>query len=161
LASPLYRSRQVLHALWPAFTQEDAQEASRLLSPEQASVFFGMEKRDQRHAIEVVRRLRATSVAADSDMLTAALLHDCGKGAVPVWLRILNVLAPAAVERIALEGARSVQSAAYRLRHHAEIGARFAETVGSNPTTVRLIRGEVSADESERLARLRAADDAS
>jgi hypothetical protein len=161
LPKPLYRARQVLHALRPVLSQDDAEQAWRLLSPEQAGLFFGMEERDQRHAIEVARRLSATSVAGDSHVLAAALLHDCGKGAVPVWLRILNVLAPAAVERIARDEAGDVRSAAYRLRHHAEIGARLAEAAGCSPTTVRLIRGEVSPDESARLALLRAADDAS
>jgi hypothetical protein len=161
LAKPLYRSRQVLHALRPALTQGDIEQAKRRLSPEQAGLFFAMEKRDQRHAIEVVRRLSATSVADDCEVLAAALLHDCGKGAVPVWLRILNVLAPAAVEHIARDEGGDVPSAAYRLRHHAEIGARLAETAGSTPTTVRLIRGDASPDESERLSLLRAADDAS
>jgi HD domain len=161
LPRPLYRSRQVLHALRPALAKEDIEQAKRLLSPEQAGLFFAMEKRDQRHAIEVVRRLSATSMADDSDVLAAALLHDCGKGAVPVWLRIVNVLAPAALERIARDEGGAVRSAAYRLRHHAEIGARLAETAGSSPTTVRLIRGDVSPDESARLALLKAADDAS
>jgi hypothetical protein len=161
LPRPLYRSRQVLNALRPVLAPDDVELAMRLLSPEQASLFIGMEKRDQRHAIEVVRLLSATSVADDSDVLAAALLHDCGKGAVPVWLRILNVLSPAAVERIAKDEAGDVRSAAYRLRHHAAIGALLAEAAGSSPTTVRLIRGDVSPDESARLALLRAADDAS
>jgi hypothetical protein len=161
VARPLYRSRQVLHALRPVLSKDDAEQARRLLSTEQAGLFFCMEKRDQRHAIEVVRRLSATSVADDSDVLAAALLHDCGKGAVPVWLRMLNVLAPAAVERIARDQAGEIRSAAYRLGHHAEIGARLAEAAGCSPTTVRLILGEVSPDESGRLALLRAADDAS
>jgi hypothetical protein len=158
---PLYRSRQVLHALRPVLSQDDADQARRLLSPEQAGLFFAMEKRDQRHASEVVHRLSATSVADDPDVLAAALLHDCGKGVVPVWLRILNVLAPAVVERVARDEAGDVRSAAYRLRHHAEIGARLAEAAGCSPTTVRLIRGDVTPDESARLAMLRAADDAS
>jgi HD-like signal output (HDOD) protein len=158
---PLYRSRQVLHALRPALAPEDLEQVKTLLSAEQASLFFDMEKRDQRHAIEVARRLRATSVADDSDVLVAALLHDCGKGAVPVWLRILNVLSPAAVEHIAQEGAGPVRSAAHRLRHHAAIGARLARTAGCTPTTVRLIGGDVNSDESARLALLQAADDAS
>jgi HD domain len=161
LPRPLYRSRQVLQALRPVLAPGDVEQAKRFLSPEQVSLFFAMQKRDRRHAIEVVRRLRATSVSDDSDVLAAALLHDCGKGAVPVWLRISNVLAPAAVARIAQDEAGGVRSAAYRLRHHAEIGAQLAASAGSSPSTVRLIRGDVKPDELGRLALLRAADDTS
>jgi hypothetical protein len=130
------------------------------LNEAQRELFFAMEKRDQRHALEVARRLRTGGVS-DADVLVAALLHDCGKGGVPVWLRVLKVVSPSITERAALEGGENWRGAAFRLVHHAAIGAALAEAAGSSSTTVRLIHGQPAADEAQRLALLEAADNAS
>ena len=156
----LYRSQQFLHALRPRLDPDALGLARSLLGDAQGRLFFAMERRDQRHALAVLRQLRRRGVD-DRDLLAAALLHDCGKGAVPVWLRILYVLAPAAVGRFAAEGDSGVPAAAYRLVNHAELGARLAEEAGCSPTTVRLIAGRALPEELPRAALLRAADDAS
>jgi hypothetical protein len=145
----------VLHALRPQIDGDELAQASDLLSQHESRLFFAMERRDQRHALEVMRRLREST--EDPTVLAAALLHDCGKGAVPVWLRVLNVMAPWAVAGLAGAGS----GAAYRLRQHAELGATMAEAAGSHPATVRLIRGHVEPDEAWMHELLRAADDAS
>ena len=155
LARPLYRGRQVLHALRPRIDDAELAEARLLLSGHESRLFFAMERRDQRHALEVARRLKPAT--GDRSVLVAALLHDCGKGSVPVWLRVLNVLAPSLVRTLSRLGIDSAR----RLRHHAEIGAAMAEAAGSSPTTVRLIRGHVEPDEAWMHALLHHADDAS
>jgi len=160
LARALYRSRQVLHALRPRIDAEELRFARALLTEAQSQLFFAMEQRDQRHALAVARRLRESG-ADDRDLLTAALLHDCGKGAVPVWLRVLYVLAPRAVSRLAAPGASGVPAAADRLVNHAEFGARVAEAAGAGALAVRLIAGRVLPGEESFAERLRAADDAS
>jgi hypothetical protein len=159
LARPLYRGRQVLHALRPRIRDGEVEQARGLLPENQSRLFFAMERRDQRHALEVMRRLREST--DDASILVAALLHDCGKGKVALWLRILNVLAPGLVGALATAGSRGWRGSAYRLRHHAEIGATMAEAAGSNPTTVRLIRGQVEPDEAWMHELLTGADDAS
>jgi HD domain len=158
VARPLYRSRQVLHALRPRIEAGELDTARELLSVPEARLFFSMERRDQRHALEVTGRLREKT--DERALLVAALLHDCGKGSVPVWLRILNVLSPAAVGGMASDG-DGWRGAAYRLRHHAEIGAEMAREAGCASLTVRLIEGHVTPEEATQMELLRAADDAS
>jgi len=148
-----------MHALVGRIDEGELRQARDLLSDAEAGLFFAMERRDQRHALEVLRRLRAGT--DERSLLVAALLHDCGKGGVPVWLRILNVIAPRLVEAVSAAGGEGWRASAYRLRHHAEIGAAKAEAAGCGPATVRLIRGHVEPDEAWMYALLSAADDAS
>jgi hypothetical protein len=155
---PLYRSRQALHALRPRIEDGELALARQTLSQAEARLFFAMERRDQRHALEVARRLREHT--DDGAVLVAALLHDCGKGPVPLWLRVLNVLSPGAVRLLAAEGS-GWRGAAYRLRHHAELGAAMAREAGCGETTVRLIHGHIEPEEAWQYELLVAADDAS
>lgn len=160
LARALYRSRQVLHALRPKIDDTELAAACALLNKDEARLFFTMQRRDQRHALEVYGRLRDASVT-DPRALAAALLHDCGKGSVPIWLRILYVLRPSQIDRIAREDAPGYRGAAWRLRHHEAIGARAALAAGSSETTMRFIEGRPLPDEQALFDALVAADDAS
>jgi hypothetical protein len=156
----VYRTRQVLHALRPRIDAAELAAVHEVLSDDLAALFLAMEKRDQRHALEVVRRLRQDGVD-DPDLLAAALLHDCGKGAVPVWLRIVKVLSPALLGRLARPGDAGWRAAAYRLEDHAAIGAAKAEAAGASGLTLRLIAGQVLSEEEPKQALLLRADDAS
>jgi len=149
-----------LHALRPKIDNTELASACALLNEAEARVFFTMQPRDQRHALEVYGRLRDASVT-DTRALTAALLHDCGKGAVPVWLRVLYVLRPSLIDRIARENAEGYRGAAWRLRHHEAIGARKALAAGSSETTMRFIEGRPLPKEQALFDALVAADDAS
>jgi hypothetical protein len=160
LARPFYRSRQVLLALRPRLEDSTLSLARQYLSEPELRLFLSMEKRDQRHALEVAGRLRDKGFEVN-DLLAAALLHDCGKGAVPVWLRIANVLSPALVHSIAKKDSDSWQAAAYRLAHHVELSAVAASVAGAAPAVVRLIQGKPAPDEAWMLPLLIAADDAS
>ncbi|HLF78846.1 MAG TPA: HD domain-containing protein [Dehalococcoidia bacterium] len=156
----LYRSRQVLHALRPRLDAEHLRWAHDLLSEGEQRLFTSMHKRDQRHAIEVARKLRIQGLD-HRDLLAAALLHDCGKGHAPVWLRITNVLAPRLVRRVAAQEANGWRGAAHRLAHHVELSAMAALEAGASLTTVRLVRGHPEPHEASLLSLLTAADDAS
>lgn len=155
----IYRTRQVVNALWPRIDDAERDEALALLNQHEARLFLSMERRDQRHALEVLRRLRPHT--ANQDVQAAALLHDCGKGAVPVWLRILKVAWPAFVRRTAREGSTGWKGAAYRLMAHESLSARLAESAGSSPGTIRFIAGTPLESEREPARLLAAADDAS
>ncbi len=159
LARAIYRSRQVLHALRPRLDDAGLRFAREHLGEPELRLFLAMEKRDQRHALEVARRLREQGTASN-DLLTAALLHDCAKGGVPVWLRIANVLSPALVRRLAKDS-HGWRGAAYRLAHHIELSAEAAAAAGTSPIAVRLIAGKPHPDEAWMLPILIAADDAS
>ena len=155
----LYRVSQGLHALRPRLDRDALEATGRILLPGERQLFDAMEKRDRRHALAVFGRLRSTGID-DRDLLAAALLHDCGKGAVPVWLRSLNVIAPRLVSVLAKIGAND-RSAAFRMRNHAEIGAARADSAGSSAATVRYIRGRVPAEEQAKMMLLMVADDES
>jgi hypothetical protein len=155
----LYRSRQVWHALWPHIDETELAGALLILNTAQQGLFLSMERRDQRHAIEVMSRLRVA--LDDHDMLVAALLHDCGKGAVPVWLRILNVVSPTVLRWLAKQETNGWRGAAYRLSAHPGIAAGLVEATGASATTVRLIACTPAPGEQWKAMLLEAADDAS
>jgi hypothetical protein len=72
-----------------------------MLGGAEYALFHSMERRDQRHGLEVMRRLRFGG-ETDRELLTAALLHDCGKGAVPAFAYVVT---PALVRRLGSEAA--------------------------------------------------------
>ena len=159
-ARAAYRTRQVFNALNPRIDADDLALARAQLSPAEQRLFEAMHRRDQRHALEVACRLRTAGVD-DADLLKAALLHDCGKGEVPVWLRVLKVLNSGFVRGAGDESSTGWRAAAYRLTYHPEIGARLAQQAGAPPATVAFICGRVDPADKRRLAQLAAADDAS
>jgi hypothetical protein len=155
----VYRTRQVVHALWPRIASTDLESALSLMTTAERSLFEAMQRRDQRHALEVMRRLRIET--EHRDLLIAALLHDCGKGAVPVWLRILHVAAPQVGRTLGRRDDAGWRGAAYRLHRHVEISARLVEAAGCSKLTVRLVAGTPTEEEAALAALLYAADDAS
>jgi len=126
-------------------------------------LFDSMSARDQRHCLDVYQALR-DSGCDDRDVLTAALLHDAGKGhlggaPVRLWHRVAYVVlagtAPGLLARLARTGGLGT------LRHHPEKGADLAAEFGAPPAVVELIRQHENRQAGERrLRRLRAADDA-
>lgn len=155
----IYRSRQVFHALFPRIPSVDLEYALQLMSGPEVWLFHSMPRRDQRHALAVMSRLRETT--DHRDLLLAGLLHDCGKGDVPIWLRILHVIAPRFGRVVGQENATGWRNAAYRLNRHVELSARLAEEAGCSAVTVRLVAGKPLPEEAPLAALLFAADDAS
>ena len=156
----LYRIRQLYAALRARLTLEDRALVARALTPAELALFERMPRYDQRHCLDVYRLLVGSGYA-DPLLLRAALLHDCGKGAVPVWVRILYVLRPSLIDGIARENAPGYRGAAWRLRHHEAIGARAALAAGCSETTMRFIEGRPLPEEQALFDALVAADDAS
>ena len=101
---------------------------------------------------------------ADDDLLTAALLHDAGKGRIALWHRVAYVLleaaSPALVRRLAKPGdAPGWRQALDCCRRNPELGAQLAEEAGSPGIVVALIREDSEHAPKERLAALKAADE--
>ncbi|HXH21886.1 MAG TPA: hypothetical protein VNN10_07635 [Dehalococcoidia bacterium] len=167
LARTAYRARQFLLALFPRFEEHHGDLVRSVLNEGELALFESMEVRDQRHGIRVMEHLLRDH-HADRDLLAAGLLHDCGKGRVPLWLRVAYVAAPWLVRLLARGAepsgaprARAAAAAAYRLVHHASLGAALAARAGSSEATVRYISGSVPEHEHDKIAVLRAADDRS
>ena len=160
----VYRGRQFFGALWPRIDTGLRAEALGPLREPERQLFEAMTRRDQQHCLEVYRKLGAQG-HDDHDLLTAALLHDVGKGRVALWHRVAYVLlaagAPGLLARLAAPGeGRSWRQALYRCRNHAKLGAELARRAGSSPAVVALIGAEEVATDGGRLAALQAADDA-
>lgn len=160
MARPVYRARQFWQAMLPSMYAVDDGLPSRYLSKAEAGLFYDMHRRDQRHALEVAGRLTAAG-HTEMDLIAAALLHDCAKLDVPVWLRISRVLAPGLVSSLGRADATGWRGAAYRLSNDSRLSADLAAEAGASDLTTQLIRGETDAESAHKLGLLRAADDAS
>jgi hypothetical protein len=159
----LYRCRQFIRSLCPRVDPALREEAFRLLREPERRLFTSMTVRDQQHCLEVYRRLRDEGYD-DPDLLTAALLHDVGKGRIALWHRVAFVLlegAPWLLDRLVRPGDDAGWRAAlYRCRHHARLGAELARAAGCSERVVALIGERQTGDEDVPLAALKAADDA-
>lgn len=130
----------------------------RYLCPGERDLFLSMRVADQRHSIDLCRRLQRDG-HADPDLLRAALLHDVGKafGSLPLPHRVAfalcRMIAPDFARWLAERDRPAWRRPFYLAAHHADIGARAAERAGSNPRVVCLIGGHDSPG-GDRLSRL-------
>ncbi len=133
-----------------------------MLSPPEMALFQRFSLKDQWHGLRVLRTLQAAG-HTHPDLLTAALLHDVGKTAMPIsiWERSLVVLTGWLLPRPAAAWGQSEPRGwrrpfAVRTQHPAW-GAALAEAAGSSPLVVALIHRhqdppeEATNDEEERL----------
>ncbi len=155
-----HRVRQFFGALRSRVTPTERAAAYHWLTPAEQTLFETMMLRDQQHGIVVLSRVRASAPHEDRALFAAALLHDCGKGHVTLWQRILHVAAPWAEANLARQSGSAWRQALWRLRYHPDIGANMAIQAGSDAETVRLIREQDKKPADPRLALLQAADDA-
>lgn len=89
----LYRSRQFWQAIIARSSPEDLDLVSSILSPAQLALFNQMQPSEQAHSLSVSRELSHQG-EENTDLHTAALLHDVGKIRAPLrlWERVLIVL---------------------------------------------------------------------
>lgn len=161
----IYRTRQFLRALLPRIGATERAEATPYLPGALATLFESMPAAEQRHGLDVFHAVRRAG-HTDADLLTAALLHDVGKGRVRIWQRVayvvLSAASPALLRRLAAPNGAGWRRAFDRMRRHPELGARLVEEAGGSDRTVALIaRQEEPAAADPRLAALRAADEVS
>lgn len=164
-----YRGGQFFHGFRARLVPSEIAVVRGLLSPAELRLFLAMDPRDRRHSVDLLRWLEVTagSKRPSEALRRAALLHDVGKGRLWVWDRVAYVLLEAVSPRLAdvlgaPEGARW-RGALWRLRHHAELGARALAEVGTDPRVVALVAAHTDgfAREDPELARLIEADHAS
>jgi len=157
-----HRVRQFFGALQPRVTADERARAYTYLNEGQRRIFESMTLRDQQHGIVVCRRVEAGG--GDAALMTAALLHDCGKGRVTLWQRVghvvLGALAPGLRTRVGREHGAAWRQAFWRLLHHPEIGASMIAETGADADVVRMIREQDAVSADGRLALLQAADEA-
>ena len=115
-----------------ALSSEEQAEVSAVLLPAENALFVRLPKPDQRHALQVLRRFDRLVPSAPVVARRAALLHDIGKldSGLGTTKRVVATVA----------GSRSRKFRAYH--DHEQIGADLLIAAGSDPRTVKLVRGE-------------------
>jgi hypothetical protein len=112
---------------------------------------------DQRHSIEVARRLVAdVGDGAPRPVVAAALLHDCGKNDAGLGTAA-RVAATVWIGFVGRARAARGDGRVARYCRHEPIGATMLARAGSDPVTVALVGGRPDAP-AAALAALRAAD---
>jgi len=146
-----YRARQFWLALAARPDPVALAAAQAVLTQAEWALFQGMQPSEQAHALHILHRLLAQG-EADSDLLTAALLHDAGKQRCPLrpWERAVIVLAQAAAPglvrrwssqaEIDPKGCTGWRKPFMVATWHAEWGAEMAQQAGASPLVIDLIR---------------------
>lgn len=142
-----YRTQQYTKGIRPRLTPDEAATVRGLLTPSELPLFLGMQRRDQRHSLDLFHALAAEGAPQPS--LIAALLHDVGKRELHDWQRVLFVLLeatrPGLGRPFESEGGAGWRRGLWRLRHHARLGAERLTAVGTLPRVIELIAGHTSA----------------
>lgn len=146
----IYRSRQFWKAIKSQSSQEDMELVTSVLAPVQLRLFQRMQPSEQAHSIRIVRELMIQGIE-NSDLLTAALLHDVGKIRTPLrlWERVLIVavkaLCPSCLRKWgSKEDGGSQEEKGWRrafvvAEQHPRWGAELAARHGASPLAVALI----------------------
>jgi len=161
----VYRVRQFSAHLRAQVAPAERALAHALLPTTATSLFDAMPVADQRHALDVVGRLREAEVD-DPDLLAAGLLHDAAKSVrLRLWHRVVVVLleavAPSGLERLASTNPGSWRYPFHLHLHHAQLSARAALDAGCSPRVAAFIIGMPDPSDAQLEAALRAADAAS
>jgi len=144
-----YRIHQFFRAIFPHLNQTDINWAMNHLSPEASELFLQQSQPEQRHAIDVANSIiKANTLLSFHDfqnLITAALLHDCGKSLVSIrlWQRVYIVLMHNMPHFLwsRLERGPSLFSIPLKIdKRHALWGEYLAKKAGMNSVVCLLIR---------------------
>ena len=161
----MHRVEQFVGHLRARVGADEADLARTILPAAAWPLFERMPVADRRHALDVVGRLRAAG-QDDSDLLAAALLHDCAKGQrMRLWHRVagvlLEALMPRALSRLASADPGSWRYPFYLYLHHADLSADAVVSAGGSTRAAAFIRGTAPEADASLAAALKAADEAS
>ncbi|SPF50747.1 conserved hypothetical protein [Candidatus Desulfosporosinus infrequens] len=144
-----YRLYQFARAFFPQLDFTEIKWAKDTLSTEAYLLFLKQSRSEQRHALDVAQSImnyKNTLSSSDfHNLLTAALLHDCGKSNVTIrlWHRVFIVLMQNMPQPIwsRLETSHTVFSLPIKIStQHATWGECLAQKAGLNPEICLLIR---------------------
>lgn len=145
----LYRVYQFINAVFPHLTQTEINWAINHLSPEASELFLQQSRPEQRHAIDVAKSIIHANFPLLFDdfqnLITAALLHDCGKSVVflRLWQRVYIVLMHRMPQFVLSLLNRSHPFFSFPLKideRHALWGECLAKKAGLNSVVCLLIR---------------------
>ncbi|MDR3540132.1 MAG: HD domain-containing protein [Desulfosporosinus sp.] len=144
-----YRVHQFTQAFFPHIDSSEIKWARDNLSTKAYSLFLKQSRSEQRHALDVAQSIMTYKQALSSsdfrNLLTAALLHDCGKSTVFIrlWHRVFIVLIQKMPKPIwsRLEASHTVFALPLKIStQHATWGENLARTAGLNSEICLLIR---------------------
>lgn len=144
-----YRVHQFVQAIFPKIDSSEVKWAMDNLSPEACSLFLKQARSEQRHALDVAKGItkykHAVSNSEFQNLLTAALLHDCGKSIVSIrlWHRVFIVLMQKMPQPFwtRLESSQTIFALPLRIAtQHASWGGCLAQKAGLNAEICLLIR---------------------
>lgn len=162
-----YRVRQFISALVAIIHLEERVLLVRVLSDPQLLLFERMPRFVQRHSLDVYHTL-VRAGHTNPYLLQAALLHDCGKvdeegRAIPLLyyglIVVMQHYAPGLYERAVCDGRGLLYPFALHACHERRSVA-YAESVGSHPEVVQILRDYAERRITPLTNALRAADDA-
>jgi HD domain len=134
---------RLFRAFSPAQARPNDTWAAQQLPEPELEIYKRMDPRDREHAVRVAQKLLELHPEASSEVIRAALLHDCGK-----LVRPYNVFERVMVGLIAPEGPRSSQTSsglqartAMDVRNnHPQIGAKLILEAGGDSRVAELVR---------------------
>jgi len=144
-----YRLHQFWLALFPHLQPEELTWLDSTLDQAALSLFYSQPIADQRHALDVAKSLAAHKSSLNRDeynlLLTAALLHDCGKSManIHLWHRVFVVLMqnlPASVWVFLAKTPTPLASPLQMFSCHPAWGAELAAKAGLGPEICTLIQ---------------------
>jgi len=144
-----YRIHQFIHAIFPHIDPSEINWALNHLSPEASELFLQQSQPEQRHAIDVAKSIYKTNPPLSfhdfQNLITAALLHDCGKSIVSIrlWQRVYIVLIHKKPQFLWTHLTRGHSIFALSLKidaRHALWGGYLAKKAGLNSIVCLLIR---------------------
>jgi hypothetical protein len=155
------KARQAKRHLLARVPARERDAVAAWLGAPQLAVFDAMHVADRRHGLDVVAALRLAG-ETDPEVLVAGLLHDAGKGDAGMLPRIVHALGQAGMRWVVTVVGTwpGMRATLQRLRDHAELSARLAESAGCSPRTVELIRWQDDPRDPLAGERLRLADEA-
>ena len=149
-----YRTLQYAKGVAARVSPEEAATVRGLLTPAECALFLAMQRRDQRHSLDLFHALAAEDAPRDS--LVAALLHDVGKDELHDWQRVafvlLEAVRPGLGRRLEAESGAAWRMGLWRLRHHARLGAARLAAAGCAPRVIQIVAahtGAPPADDAE------------
>ena len=143
-----YRVHQFIQAFSPHIHPSEILKATRILSPRARTLFFQQSRAEQRHALTVAQSLKTYKDSLSSseyhDLVTAALLHDCGKSLVTIrlWQRVYIVLMQQMPQTLWVrmeKGPALLAGPLILAKHHALWGSNLARKIGLNSRICLLI----------------------
>lgn len=160
----MHRVAQLVSHLTARVGTDELATARRVLPRRAWALFEAMPVADQRHGLDVARRLLDRGLD-DPDLLGAALLHDAAKGRrLRLWHRVGGVLLAAIARPLLrrLAGRRPLEANPwYVFVHHAALSAAAARDAGLSERAAAFISGRAAAVDGPLAEALHAADEAS